>query len=104
MKIAIASTDKDKNSQISERGGQASYYLIFNEQGELIKTIDNPFCVGGGGAGFSVAKMLADAGVNVFVAGAVGDNMRGALEQRGVKYVIKTGIAGDAVREINETN
>ena len=99
MKIAIAANNKNENSEISGRGGRAPYYLIFNEKGELKETISNPFAVGGGGAGFAAAKMLADKSVDVFVAAAVGGNMVGALEERGIKYCEKTGTAEQAARE-----
>ena len=42
MKIAIASVDKDENSEISSRGGRAPYYLIFNEKREFLETVSNP--------------------------------------------------------------
>ena len=100
MKIAIATNNKNENSEISGRGGRAPYYLIFNEKGELKETISNPFAVGGGGAGFAVAKMLADKGVDIFAASAVGGNMAGALEERGIKYCEKTGTVKQAAREI----
>ncbi len=100
MKIAIATIDKNENSEISGLGARAPYYLIFNEQGELTETLSNPFAVGGGGAGFSVAKMLADKGVNVFVAGAIGDNMIGALEEREIKYYEKTGVAKEVATSL----
>ncbi|MEA3295966.1 MAG: NifB/NifX family molybdenum-iron cluster-binding protein [Patescibacteria group bacterium] len=97
MKIAIATIDKNENSEISDLGARAPYYLIFNEQGEFEEALSNPFAVGGVGAGFSVAKMLVDKGVNIFVAGVIGDNMTGALDEKGIKYFKKTGIAKQAV-------
>ena len=102
MKIAIAIINKEENAEISERGGRAPYYLIFNEKGEFIETISNPFALGGGGAGFAVAKMLADKGVDVFVAGTIGGNMAGALKERGIKHFEKTGAAKQAAQEIAE--
>lgn len=100
MKIAIATIDKKADAEISGRGGRAPYYLIFNEKEELVETISNPFGFGGGGAGFAVAKMLADKNVDIFVAGAIGGNMAGALEGRGLKYSEKTGIAKKAAQDI----
>jgi len=85
MKIAIASEGKEINSEISSRGGRAPYYLIF-ENKKLIETIKNPFATGSGGAGFSVAYMLADKKVNLVMAGKVGGNMVSALKEKGIKF------------------
>jgi predicted Fe-Mo cluster-binding NifX family protein len=85
MKIAVASEGKSEDSEISLRGGRAPYYLIFDDK-KLVETLKNPFAVGGGGAGWSVAKMLADKKVNLVIAGRVGPNMEFALKDKGVKF------------------
>ena len=100
MKIAIATINKKEKSKISSRGGRAPYFLIFNENGELIESVSNPFAVGGGGAGIAVARMLADKKVDIVVANAIGNNMAGALEESGIKYYEKSGIAKEVVQEV----
>ena len=85
MKIAIASEGKEINSEISQKGGRAPYYLIF-ENKKLIETIKNPFAAGSGGAGFSVAYMLAEKKVNLVIAGKVGGNMVSALKEKGIEF------------------
>ena len=85
MKLAIASEGKTKESEISERGGRAPFYLIFEDK-KLIEAIKNPFATGGGGAGWSVAFMLADKKVNKVIAGRIGPNMITALEQKNIKF------------------
>lgn len=85
MKIAIASEGKDENSEVSSRGGRAPYYLIFEDK-KLIETIKNPFATGSGGAGFSVAYMLAEKKVSLVIAGKVGGNMESALKEKGIKF------------------
>lgn len=102
MKIAVATLGKDENSDISERAGRSPYYLIFNEKGELQETIKNPFAMGGGGSGFGVAKMLADKGVDMVIAGSFGGNMTGAIEERGLKHKETTGKAKKAALEAYE--
>ena len=90
MKIAIASEGKDKNSEISLKGGRAPYYLILDDK-ELTEVIKNPFATGSGGAGFSVAYMLAEKKVNLVVAGKVGGNMISAIEEKGMKFQEESG-------------
>ena len=90
MKIAIASTTNDLQGEISAQGGRAPYYLIFAEN-ELLEAIKNPFAVGGGGAGYGVAKMLADKGVQKVVVGDVGGNMQTALAEKGIEHETASG-------------
>ncbi len=85
MKIAVASRGKTENSEVSEIGARADYFLVF-EGKKLIKTIKNPF-LGGGGAGFSVASMLENEKVQVFASQKIGPNMKTALEDRKIKGV-----------------
>jgi len=85
MKIAIASEGKNLDSEISQRGGRAPYYLIFEDK-KLVETIKNPFASGSGGAGFSVAYMLAEKNVKLVVAGKVGANMESALKEKGINF------------------
>ena len=103
MKIAIASVGKDENAEISPRAGRARFYLLFDESGNLLEVVSNPFSRGGGGAGFGVAKMLADKGVDIVVGGQFGENMEGALRGRGLKYYEMTGnVKGGLVRIIEQ--
>ena len=44
--------------------------------------------------------MLADKNIDVFVAGAVGGNMAGALEKKDKRFFEKTGTAKQAMQEI----
>ncbi|MBD3361620.1 hypothetical protein GF358_02385 [Candidatus Woesearchaeota archaeon] len=85
MKIAISSSGKEKNSEISPVSGRAEYYLIF-ENGKLIETISNPFRMGGGGAGIGVAQMLANKGVEMVISGKFGPNMTAFLDEKKIKY------------------
>ena len=82
---AIASEGKTPESQVSEKGGRAPYYLIFKNK-ELIKTIKNPFATGGGGAGWGIAALLEKENIKEVYAGAFGPNMINALKQRGIKF------------------
>jgi predicted Fe-Mo cluster-binding NifX family protein len=102
MRIAIASVSKEDSAEISPRPGRARFYLVFDETGELLEVISNPFSRGGGGAGFGVAKMLADKGVDIVVGGQFGENMEGVLRERGMKYYEMTGSVRDGLAGVLE--
>lgn len=95
MRIAIASEGKEETSMIGQRGGRAPYYLIF-EDGKLVEAFKNPFAVGGGGAGWSVAHVMDEKGINLVIAGRIGPNMETALRQKGIK---SKELSGLSVRE-----
>lgn len=99
MKIAVASSGKDQDSEVSPVAGRAPYFLIYEDK-NLSKTIKNPFAFGGGGAGFGVAKMLGDEGVNLIIAGHFGEKIIGALEERNIK---KQEITGKTIKEAIKT-
>ena len=90
MKIAVASEGKTDDSEISMRGGRAPYYLVFEDK-RLVEVIQNPFASGAGGAGFSVAYMLAGKGIDLVVAGKIGGNMESALNEKGIKFSEEAG-------------
>ena len=100
MKIAVAAIGKDETSEVSLRSGRSKFYLIFSERGDLLEVISNPFSRGGGGAGFGVAKMLADKGVDIVIGRQIGEHMEEALKIRGLKYYDMTGSAKDAVAQV----
>jgi predicted Fe-Mo cluster-binding NifX family protein len=100
MKIGIATEKENVEGEVSMRAGRAPYYLIF-ENKKLVKKMKNPFAVGGGGAGFSVAKMLSDEGVKKVVSGSLGGNMKTALEGRGVKSEEFTGSIKEALEKFS---
>jgi len=97
MKIAAAVDEKNENASVSERAGRASYYLIFDGKGNLLEALENPFARGGGGAGYGVAKMLADKSVDIVIAAKMGDNMKEALASRGLEFREISGNTKDAI-------
>ena len=96
----MAAIKKGNGSEISAQAGKSPFYLIFNERGELLEELKNPFALGGGGAGFGVAKMLADRKVEAVVAGKFGANMADALKERGIRAYEVSGTVEDALAKI----
>ncbi|MFP4539558.1 MAG: NifB/NifX family molybdenum-iron cluster-binding protein [Candidatus Paceibacterota bacterium] len=99
MKIAVASVQNDKNSEVSDIAGRAPYYLIFNEELELVGSFENPFAEQRGGAGVAVAKMLAEKGVDMVIAGTFGEKMKATLESEDIEYLEKNGPVLDTLEE-----
>ncbi|KPK93026.1 MAG: hypothetical protein AMJ94_04005 [Deltaproteobacteria bacterium SM23_61] len=97
MKIAVAAVGKDPISEISPRSGRSKFYLIFDDRVNLLEVLSNPFSRGGGGAGFGVAKMLADKKVDIVIGNQKGEHFEEALQARGIEYYQMTGAAKDAV-------
>ena len=100
MKIAVASLEKKERAEIAQQAGRAPYYLIFNEQGELLETWNNVFARGGGGAGFAVVDVMKEKEVGAIIAGKFGPNMTGAMDSAGIKYYEKEGLAKKAAKEV----
>ncbi len=98
MKIAVASTGSTEDSMVSNVGGRAPFFLIY-ENKKLVKTLKNPFMFGGG-AGFSVAHLLAKEGVEEVIAGNFGPNMIQALKTKGIKIrVVSNKTVKEAIEE-----
>ncbi|HDH91415.1 MAG TPA: dinitrogenase iron-molybdenum cofactor [Candidatus Aenigmarchaeota archaeon] len=90
MKIAIASTGKELESNVSLVFGRAPYFLIVEVEGNEIKNykvIENPAVNAMGGAGIQAAQLIANEGVEVVIAGNIGPNALNVLQQVGIKVV-----------------
>ncbi len=85
IKVAIAAEKDNIDAMICPTAGRTPYFLLFEDK-KLVKVIKNPFAKGSGGAGFSVAHMLAKENVGLVVAGKFGSNMIPVLEEKGIKY------------------
>ncbi|MEA3386652.1 MAG: NifB/NifX family molybdenum-iron cluster-binding protein [Thermodesulfobacteriota bacterium] len=87
MKIAVASEKNDIKAEVYPTAGRAPYYLIFEDK-KLIKSIKNPFAIGGGGAGYGVIQMLSNENVDLVISGNFGPNMITVFKEKEMKYKI----------------
>ena len=97
--IAVASDDVEATSLVSKTGGRSRYYLLFSGT-DFVQVLDNPFLAKGPGATPSLVEYLAQKGVGVVVAGGFGPLMIEAMEQKGMKYFIFSGIAQEAAERV----
>jgi predicted Fe-Mo cluster-binding NifX family protein len=88
MKVAIASTGKNRTSLIDSRFGRCQYFQIVDlDQPEEIKVFDNPGKSAQRGAGVVAGQFVADQGVEIIIAGNFGPNAVQVLESAGIKLV-----------------
>ena len=104
MKIAVAASSKTAKASVSNMAAKCPYYLIFNNKGELIEVIDNPYTDASGGAGPSAANFLAQRGVTIVIAGNFGSKMINTLKNKGITHFEFKGRVDDAVKRVLQLN
>jgi predicted Fe-Mo cluster-binding NifX family protein len=100
MRIAVAATENDISADVAYDGGRAPFYLIFDEQGNLLEGFSNPFLEMERHAGYEVSQMMAEEGVDIIIAGLFGPIMIEELRARGIRCVAKSGSAQNAVMQL----
>jgi predicted Fe-Mo cluster-binding NifX family protein len=100
MIIAIAAMAPEVDTQIAIHSARAPYFLLFDERGNMLEVLANPFTQVDRGAAPQAALFLADKGVTLLAAGEFGQRFVSELEQRGIKYVQKSGLISDAIGEL----
>ncbi len=100
MIIAIAAMAPEVDTQIAMYSARAPYFLLFDERGNMLEVLANPFTQVDRGAAPQSALFLADKGVTLLAAGEFGQRFVSELEQRDIKYVQKSGLISDAIGEL----
>jgi predicted Fe-Mo cluster-binding NifX family protein len=100
MTIAIAATAPELNGQIAMHGARAPFYLLFDEQGNMLEVLANPVVQAEGGAAPQAALFLADKGVTLLAAGDFGNRFISELGERGIRHVLVSGLIADVIREL----
>jgi len=102
--IAIATVGKSANSEISPVAGRAPYYLIFDENGVLLKSIKNPAQRRGRSASSGVIELLIKESCKIVIAGQFGDNMQNQLKANKIEYFESEGIASEVLQTFIKNN
>jgi len=97
LKIAVACDGDTLDARVAGKGARGGYLQFFNESGELLETIENPYYEQAGSAGVSCAYLIAEKGATVFVAGMVGSKMEGALDANEIAFKAFEGTVKEAV-------
>ena len=104
MKIAVAADNKTAKASVSNMAAKCPYYLIFNNKGELIEVVNNPYKDASRGAGPLAANFLAQRGIDIIVAESFGSKMVNTLENKGVTHFEFKGLADNAVKKVLKLN
>ena len=101
MRIAVAAEGNDASMDVSYYGGRAPYFLVFDEEGNMMDAFPNPFKGIDRHAGYEVSMLMAEEGVDAIIAGLFGPTMINELSARGIRCITKSGCARDAVLSLN---
>lgn len=101
MKMAIAAMAPGTDAQIAEQGARAPFFLLFDEKGELLEALSNPFSAVDRGAAPQAVVLLANKGVTLLVAGAFGQRFVSELRERGIEHVRLSGQVADVMPLLN---
>lgn len=100
MNIAIAASTANAHADISHRGARADCYLVFDQAGELVEVIDNPFKDYDRAVGLRVADYLAEKGVSVVAAAHLGNGFTTALDAKGIRHAECNGAVAAVAKEL----
>jgi predicted Fe-Mo cluster-binding NifX family protein len=102
LKIAISSTGKNIEDNVSDVFGRCPYFVIAEiENGEIKRTeiIENKSTGQMSGAGISAAQLMAGKNVNAVITGNVGPRALDALEQFDIKVYSGSGAIKEVLQE-----
>lgn len=97
LKIAVASDGAALDARVAHKGARGGYLQFFDEKGERLEAIENPYFEQVGSAGVSCAYLIAEKGATVFVAGMVGSKMEAALDTNQITFAGFEGTVREAV-------
>jgi len=100
MKIAIAAMTPDVDSMVAKHSAQAPFYLLFDEQGEMLEVVSNPYAGVDRGAAPQAALLLADNGVTLLVAGDFGARFVSELKEKGIEHIQRSEQVSEIVRQL----
>jgi len=102
MKVAISSTSRSVESNVSDVFGRCPYFVIAEiKDGKIEKTdaIKNESTDQNSGAGVSTAQLMAENDINAVITGNVGPRALDVLNQFNVEIYIGQGIIKDVLQD-----
>ncbi len=97
--IAVAAVEDNETSKISEIAGKAPWYLIFDETGVFLKSIENPAQSSRRDSSSIVINLLLKESCKTAIAGEFGRKMQNQLKTNKIEYYECQGIAKSVVQK-----
>ncbi|MDK2891652.1 NifB/NifX family molybdenum-iron cluster-binding protein [Methanohalophilus sp.] len=85
MKICVPSSGEDINSNIDDRFGRCSYFVIVDSENMDTTAFRNPASSATGGAGIQAAQEIINHDVNVLLVNNIGPNAHQVISAAGVE-------------------
>lgn len=101
MKIAVSSTDKNIESDVSDVFGRCPYFIVAeikDNKIEKIEVIKNEGTDQMSGAGISTAQLMAEKNVNAVITGNVGPRALDVLNQFNIEIYSGEGAVKDVLQ------
>jgi predicted Fe-Mo cluster-binding NifX family protein len=99
--IAVAANGNTVSAAVGNQPGPSPYFLFFDTQGAFVEAVNNPY-KDAGSPGPLVLDFLASKGIKVLVAGWFGPQIVETMKGKGMRQVVFTGSAKDAVKKALE--
>ena len=88
MKVAITSTGNTLESDVDQRFGRCTYFVIYDTESKSVEYIPNPNKQISEGAGPASVQILAERGVNKIVSGDFGLKVKPLLDSLKVQMIV----------------
>jgi len=101
--FAIAAEGNTTTAEISKLAGISPFFHLYEENGNAVEVLPNPYLDMEYGTGPAAAQLLIDKGVTVLVARRIpGPKMMDVLDSNNVRLVRRVGIVEDVASELRE--
>lgn len=100
--FAIAAEGQEASSPISTLSGRAPFFIIYDENGNLIEVAPNIYLQQEVNIGPDAAVMLGEKKVTVLVGGMAGPKMQKVLDAKGIRFVYRKGVVQQVVDELRQ--
>ena len=99
--IAVAASGNTVSASVGNQPGPSPYFLFFDKQGVFVEAVNNHY-KDADSPGPPVLDFLASKGIKVLVAGWFGPQIVETMKGKGMRQVVFSGSAKDAVKKALE--